>query len=116
VNFILLNSGGQNVSPAAGSNQFFAIGAANATEANIEQIVATSATYTTIRCFTTANVTGTLTMRKNAVSSTVTCAFTASSTCTGTSGSMSVIAGDRIDVFASAGTLNNQPVSCAIGP
>jgi hypothetical protein len=115
---ILFDSAGTSVT-TSGSKTFFGVGTpADSTEANVEQIVTAGATYGTMRCWAASSVTAaTLTMRDNGATpgTTLTCAFSSSQTCVNSGGSLTVVAGDRLDVDATSGN-PSTPVSCAIGP
>jgi hypothetical protein len=115
-----MNSAAANVP----NNGFFGAGGSTPSgEKNVEQMLDAAGTYGTMRCWSSVAITSTFTLRKNEADATngttaLTCAFTASTTCSGsvTTPFVTFSAGDRVDVHAGSGLgSTGNPLSCAIG-
>ena len=86
-------------------------------EGEAQQIIAAGATFTTMRCHVAVagGSTNVFTFRVNGVNTTLTCTITAGQTNGSGTGSVSVAAGDLLDVATPAANTTAQPASFAVG-
>jgi len=112
---VLFDTGGTN----AANNRFvgnsFIADAGH--EGEVQQIVASGATFTTMRCHVAVAAAGstTYTLRVNGGNSTLTCTIAGGQTNGSGSGSVTVSAGDSVDVATPGAGTPGQPASFAVG-
>jgi hypothetical protein len=109
---VLFSSGGQ----AANQNTFVGVGSTSAQEEDVLQILNSSGSATSIRCWiaTAPNATQTYTVRVNQNNTTLTCTIASGQNKGSGTGSASWVAGDVIDIQVANGSGANKPVSFAI--
>jgi hypothetical protein len=110
---MLFSTGASNL----GNNLFVGVGAVNATEAKVDQIMSVAGHFTALFCVMggTSSSSLTFTLRRNGANTTLTCVIPAGSLSGSTTGaSVAFSSGDLFDIACPASGVPGQPGNFAL--